>query len=360
MAEFTIQAGTNTGTAGDDIFKLDNGVGDFQIDGLDGFDQAWLNLTAVNGASSFQNLEGLVLYGARNEPFVFSSGIPVVDISRVETLVMMTTLAPEMTVIGGPTSYVGVASDLPLGYAFESGEAALAVSEEDYVPFLFQDIKGVIGGAGNDVFIGDERDNDFLPGLGQNAVVGGAGLDRVIIFVEQYDTDTTEVFRDGDAVVVAAQDGSGVRALETERIILSNAELDLLGYVAFDTDAGQTAGTTYRTYQAAFNRTPDNDGLKFWIEQVDRGMSFVEMCSYFVASEEFKERYGPNPSNHDYVEALYGNVLQREPDQGGIDFWQGVLDRGELDRANILLQFSDHPENLALVAPAIEDGILII
>ncbi|MBL8581662.1 MAG: DUF4214 domain-containing protein, partial [Rhizobiaceae bacterium] len=48
------------------------------------------------------------------------------------------------------------------------------------------------------------------------------------------------------------------------------------------------------------------------------------------------------------------------PDEAGIAFWQGVLDRGDLDRAEMLLQFADSPENVALVAPVIENGLLLI
>ncbi len=364
MTDYTIKAGANTGTTGNDFFDLTQAVGNFTVDGLDGLDEVHINLGALNGSADFQNIEALLLYGSIDQPFAFASGIPIIDISAVQTLVLLTATAAQMTVLGGPTSYVGVASDLPLAYDFASGDAYLTAEDDSHIPFSFQNIQGIVGGAGNDVFIGDDRDNDFMPGLGQNFIEGGGGLDRIIVFTEQYDPQTTLVGRDGDTILVdggavSGGDVNGVQATGVERVLFSNDNLDLLGYFAADTGVGETAGTTYRTYQAAFDRVPDNDGLRFWIEQVDRGMSFVEMCSYFLQSDEFKQLYGADPNNHDYVEALYGNVLQREPDEAGIEFWQGILDKGDLDRAEMLLQFADSDENVALVAPAIDDGILI-
>lgn len=365
MTDFTIKAGANTGTADNDFFDLTQAVGDFTVDGGDGLDEVHINLGFLNGSAEFENIEALLLYGALDHPFVFNSSVPIIDISDVGSLVLLTATAPQMTVLGGPTSYVGVASDLPLAFDFSSGDAVLVAADESQIPFSFQNIQGIIGGDGNDLFVGDDRNNDFMPGLGQNLVQGGGGLDRVIVFIEQYNPETTVVGRDGDTVVVdggavSGGDVNGVQATGVERVVFSNGGLDLLGYFAVDTGVGQTAGTCYRTYQAAFDRMPDNAGLGFWIDQVDRGMSFVEMCSYFLQSDEFKKLYGADPNNHDYVAALYGNVLQREPDEAGIAFWQGVLDRGDLDRAEMLLQFADSNENVALVAPAIDDGILII
>ena len=49
-----------------------------------------------------------------------------------------------------------------------------------------------------------------------------------------------------------------------------------------------------------------------------------------------------------YVETLYINVLNRELDQGGYDYWVGNLNSGKEERHEVLLGFSESAENKAL------------
>ena len=49
-------------------------------------------------------------------------------------------------------------------------------------------------------------------------------------------------------------------------------------------------------------------------------------------------------------------MLDRIPDQGGYDFWLGAMGRGAT-RADILVSFSESPENIANVADLIANGI---
>ena len=129
---------------------------------------------------------------------------------------------------------------------------------------------------------------------------------------------------------------------------------------AFDVDAGENAGSAYRVYQAAFARTPDNGGLKYWIGQVDAGTSLIDVAKGFIASAEFQSIYGANPSNADFVSKLYQNVLGREGEAGGLAFWVGELDSGARDKATVLAGFSESSENIAGVAATIADGIVLV
>ena len=72
------------------------------------------------------------------------------------------------------------------------------------------------------------------------------------------------------------------------------------------------------------------------------------MSSSILASAEFKERYGSNISNEKYLETLYLNVLNRELDQGGSDYWVGNLNNGVEQRHEVLLGFSESAENKLL------------
>ena len=67
-----------------------------------------------------------------------------------------------------------------------------------------------------------------------------------------------------------------------------------------------------------------------------------------MVSDEFKLRYGENVSDDQYVKTLYINVLNRELDQGGYDYWVEQLDSGQENRGELLLGFAESLENKAL------------
>ena len=106
------------------------------------------------------------------------------------------------------------------------------------------------------------------------------------------------------------------------------------------------SGKMFRLYNAAFSRFPDADGLKYWIKNFSSGIDDERaVSSSFLASAEFKQRYGDNITHETYVRNLYLNVLNRELDQGGYDYWVGNLNNGIEERHEVLLGFSESAEN---------------
>ena len=69
------------------------------------------------------------------------------------------------------------------------------------------------------------------------------------------------------------------------------------------------------------------------------------VASSFLVSVEFSERYGANVTNAKYVETLYVNVLGRDYDQDGYNYWLGNLNAGIETRYELLLGFSESDEN---------------
>ena len=105
----------------------------------------------------------------------------------------------------------------------------------------------------------------------------------------------------------------------------------------------------FRLYNAAFARFPDADGLEYWIEEFSSGRNTRRVVAEsFLLSEEFGERYGTNVSNAQYVETLYVNILGREYDQEGYNYWLGNLNSGLETRYELLLGFAENDENLNL------------
>ena len=58
------------------------------------------------------------------------------------------------------------------------------------------------------------------------------------------------------------------------------------------------SGKMFRLYNASFKRLPDPDGLRYWIGNFSSGIDDERaVASSFLASAEFKERYGEDISN---------------------------------------------------------------
>ena len=183
---------------------------------------------------------------------------------------------------------------------------------------------------------------------GNDIIDGGSGSDTAVY----------SGIRSGYAVTktssgVTVKDNAGLDGVDMlnniERLQFSDK------IVALDIDG--IAGKAYRIYQAAFARTPDNDGLKYWINTMDTGHSLEAVAGGFIASEEFKSLYGNAPSNEMFVTKLYNNVLRRAPEKGGFDYWVGLLDDRKISQVSTLINFSESGENQLNVIGVIENGI---
>lgn len=188
----------------------------------------------------------------------------------------------------------------------------------------------------------DRIDRAVLPDLAD----GGGGLDILRVHGSRGDY---RIVKSGDGFVLDRPHDTDARLVNIERIAFDD------GQVALDT--GGAPGQLYRLYQAAFDRAPDLGGIGHWLRQMEAGDSLKQIAGYFVASKEFIDLTAAAASDRDFVTALYDNVLHRQPDAVGLEFWVSVLGRGALNRAELLVEFSESPENVAQLVAAIENGI---
>jgi methionine-rich copper-binding protein CopC len=137
--------------------------------------------------------------------------------------------------------------------------------------------------------------------------------------------------------------------IDVERIQFSDKSVAL--------DITGVPGDVYRSYKAAFARQPDIEGIGYWIFQMEQGMGLVEMAARHIDSSEFREKYGVNPSNSLFVERVYQNVLGRDSDETGLNFYVSSLQTGARDRAKVLADISDSSENREGTASLIAQGI---
>lgn len=224
-------------------------------------------------------------------------------------------------------------------YAFVlSGNDTINGSADADVLAGFGGNDNLSGGAGNDLIIA---------GSGNDTISGGAGDDTVTFSGARanYTVVTT-------ATGITVTDKTGADGIDS----VSGAERVLFSDSGIAFDGGGNGGEAYRVYQAAFNRTPDKGGVGYWINAMDKGMSLKEVAQFFVASPEFKVAYGAAPSHSELVGKFYLNVLHRQPDQGGFDFWVGVLDRNQASVADVLAAISESNENVTSLAAVIGAG----
>ena len=79
-------------------------------------------------------------------------------------------------------------------------------------------------------------------------------------------------------------------------------------------------------------------------------ISFKSVANGFIQSEEFSSLVSPSSSDTEFATALYQNVLGRDPDAGGLEYWTVHMKIGLLGREDVLCGFAESAENIALAA----------
>jgi serralysin len=192
--------------------------------------------------------------------------------------------------------------------------------------------------------------NDKLTATaGNNAIDGQAGIDTVVYAAARADyTVAKETWGYGVTDKVGA--GGHDAVINVERLQFSD------GAVALDISG--SAGQAFRLYQAALDRPAESAGLGFWIYQLDHGLTLDDMVQDIINTQpEFIQKYGSNPTDAQFVDLLYANVLHRSPDAAGYDFWVKALTNHDTTHVGIVKFFSESPENQAQVIGSIQDGI---
>jgi hypothetical protein len=94
-------------------------------------------------------------------------------------------------------------------------------------------------------------------------------------------------------------------------------------------------------YQRYLGRTPDGTGLDFWVGQMQHGLTDEELEAGFLGSPEYYSHSGGTDAS--WVAGMYHDLLGRSPDQDGLDFWVGRLADGA-GRGIVSLGFAASPE----------------
>jgi len=248
------------------------------------------------------------------------------------------------TTVGNDGKWTIATSPLPNGNyivrSVSTDKAGNASSSDTTLSFNVNSALNLAGTANHDKLV--------APVAGNNAIDGQDGIDTVLYGGTRASyTVSKEVW--GFGVTDNSGAGGHDAVINVERLQFSD------DYLALDIDG--TAGQVFRLYQAVFGRPAEEGGQGFWMwAKESAGVSWTDIAANFATSKEYVERYGANSSNDEFVTHLYDNVLHREAEGAGYNFWVTKLGEG-VSRGDVILAFSESPENQALVIGSIQNGI---
>ncbi len=90
-------------------------------------------------------------------------------------------------------------------------------------------------------------------------------------------------------------------------------------------------------YESALGRGADDAGLSFWIGEISAGVRIEVIGAQFYGSPEYFDRVGG--TNEAFVRSLYRELLDRDADDAGLEFWGGQLERGEVTTGDVASGF---------------------
>lgn len=259
----------------------------------------------------------------------------------------------------GQLSEIRIETDIRNDIALINNPPPNVYDGTNYLAIAFNcTIENAIGGFGKDTLIGNSVNNRLRGNGDDDFLDGGEGIDTAIYSgtAESYVVEFTDLAGYSLKIMDLTANRDGFDSLiNVERLQFAD------WMVAFDIWPNETAGNIYLLYQAAFGREPDDEGLGYWINSVDNGANIVaDVALNFILSNEFLGLYGAKTSVPEFIDLLYQNVLNRVPDQEGLNYWLTEFAREDdtlLYRASILNNFAISDENFYNVAPLIGDAI---
>lgn len=91
-------------------------------------------------------------------------------------------------------------------------------------------------------------------------------------------------------------------------------------------------------YVALFGRAPDGEGLGFWVQKLNAGASLTSIANEMYGVSAARAYYPDFLSNWQIIESFYINVLGRNPDQAGLEYWTNVLNQPGATPGSVITQ----------------------
>ena len=214
----------------------------------------------------------------------------------------------------------------------------------------------ITGGSGNNIVIGDDAAQSIVLGEGDDALYGGGGDDVIgseggddRLFGDNGNDELfggagADLLHGGRDVDVASYQGSRDDYVVTQLhsvITVSRrddpSDVDTLINIetlrftddeenlSYANDLGWIAGL----YAQVLGRQGDVEGVQYWAQRHEEGMSKADMALLFINSVEAGEQLTTqDQSTETILDILYQSLLDREADAEGKAYWADKIDSG--------------------------------
>jgi len=90
----------------------------------------------------------------------------------------------------------------------------------------------------------------------------------------------------------------------------------------------QRAKSVSELYFLLFERVPDSEGMKHWLNQIDQGMSTDSLAETFMNSQEYVNKYGEITDDSAFINKLFQNGTGEAPNGPEEDKFTSSLNEG--------------------------------
>lgn len=203
---------------------------------------------------------------------------------------------------------------------------------------------------------GTEGDDQLSGTHGDDVIDAGSGTDTLL--VEGSRSDYLLRAAGDDYRLLDMVDGSdgNDRLYNIEAIEFADAHVDLTMQEMFNAIDTESFGKLQKLYIGFFDRIPEAAGIKYWVQQLNDGVSFDQIANRFYdAGVEFGV-YSESMSDRDFIRELYANLLARDgdrnpPSEEDITWWENWLNQSDRTKGQMALgflegaeQYKDDPE----------------
>ena len=325
-----------------DVFDIKVGPDFAYISGVDGsfIPAFWITDGTPEGTQRVERDDSSRIAVSTDDDWVVVGNTAYV-VDEASSANELITITPDrtITVLAEGVSFVGLSE---LGSNTDQGSVSTPITGDD-------GNNTIPGTDGNDTIDAGAGDDTVTGGQGNDTLSGGDGTDTAGYSGDQ-DSYTLQITPEG-IILDDRRDGEDGTDTLTEFEFLDFAQgsffdtgngsltlFDLEQFADFATLTPEDFRTFVEIYIAYFDRAPDAVGLFFWGSVLAKGARTVEqIADAFFSQPETQTTYPDLSDNTAFASSVYQNVLGRDFDQAGLDFWVDLLDREVITQGRFIL-----------------------
>lgn len=188
----------------------------------------------------------------------------------------------------------------------------------------------IVLGSGNSTVETGQGVDTVQAGLGNSTIIGGSG-DYAVVKLAGNASNYNVTQQNGHAIV-------------TDKTTNKVTDISKIQYVQLDNGnalvfaRNSVEGQVAQLYRVAFGRDADAGGLDYWFDSAKAGMTLKQIAKSFVASSEYANL--PSRSNLEFIQNLYQNTFNRSGEDAGVAYWLDQLSAGHT-RADVISNFAE-------------------